>query len=320
MIGKRLPQIAFAVLALATIGAFFLIQALKTSNPLLWPPLRSIPAAINPLAGQVCKSGNNKHTPINYGETRLTLAIPRADSVGVYMVNASDANGPTVATLSSGTEMKAAPGPGKDSKVFTWNGDLQTGPWRRAARITSGSSSTVKANRSTSNIRSGRSSRPILGAERPAGRHGSCGPAPRPTAPRPTGTTTTGTTTTGANTTPTGTTVAGGGAATTPSGPAVLSPPNGSVKIDFTRGRYRRVWITLSHRSPASRVGTPPLTVHNLQAQLDILNGKIDGQPAPAGTYLVGITAEDRACNSPLALGGGLPLTPLPVPGSRSAT
>src|SRR5579863_5146348 len=135
VIGKRLPQIAFAVLALATVGAFFLIQALKTAPPLLWSPpsLRSVPAAINPIRGRICKSANKEHTPINYAETRLTIAVPHAGSVGVYIVNATDANGPTVDTLTSGTQMKAAPSPkyrvqeAKDSKTFTWNGDLDDG-------------------------------------------------------------------------------------------------------------------------------------------------------------------------------------------------
>ncbi len=80
----------------------------------------------------------------------------------------------------------------------------------------------------------------------------------------------------------------------------MLSPPNGSVKIDFTRGRYRRVWIYIYRTDVSGKpeLVMPPLTVHNLKHNWTFWNGKIDGQPAPAGTYLAGITAEDQACNS----------------------
>ena len=85
---RRLPLIGFGLLALATVGAFFLIQALKTAPPLLWPPLRSVPAAFNPVSGRSCKSV--KGVMINYRQTRLTLAIRNNDTVSVYIVDAKD--------------------------------------------------------------------------------------------------------------------------------------------------------------------------------------------------------------------------------------
>ncbi len=299
MIGKRLPQIAFAVLTLATIGAFFLIQAVKTSNPLLWLPLRSIPAAINPISGRPCIS--KKGTLINYAETKLRLAIRGADSVGVYMVNANDATGPTVATLSSGTQMKAAPGPAnptqtaKDSKVFTWNGALADGT------VATGGTYYFRIVLKEEDRSINLSDWPVKVITQP--------PQPRILSVRLVGLGNSGTTTTDATTTGTvstatttgtaSTTGTGTGMTTTASGPAVLSPPRGAVKIDFTRGHYRRVTIDIYRTDVAGKPEfVTPLTVHNLRHNWAFWNGKIDGQPAPAGTYLAGITAEDQACNS----------------------
>ena len=302
MIAKRLPQIAFAVLALATIGAFFLIQRLKTSPPLLWPPLRSVPAAINPVSGRTCISVKN--VPIDYRETKLTLAISHSDSVGVYIVNANDANGPPVATLSAGTQMAAAPGPGnptvtaRDSRVFTWDGSLSDGSVATGGQyyfrvVLSGQDRSIDL-----------SHWPIQVITQP--------PHPRIVSVRlvaPAGGATTSTaTTTGTAST---TTTSGGGAGTTSTagatgtgsvGPAVLSPTqdgSGSrVRITFTGGPYRRAWIEIYRTDvagPPQRVRELP--VRDLNRNWVLWDGKIHGRPAPAGTYLVGIKAQDPACN-----------------------
>ena len=53
---NRLAPVGFGVIVLATLGAFFLIQTFKTAPPLLWAPLRPVPAAISPVGGRVCTS------------------------------------------------------------------------------------------------------------------------------------------------------------------------------------------------------------------------------------------------------------------------
>ena len=155
---KRLPQLAFAVLALATLGAFFLIQPLKTANPLLCgPPLRSIPAAFNPLR-------------------RTDLQIEQRASARLRRDEADDRNSaaPTRSACTSSTPTQTvhlsprsrrtrdegAPlepdADGKVSKVFTWNGVWQTAGGAGRDVLLPDRCSTAGAHRSDlSNYRSG---------------------------------------------------------------------------------------------------------------------------------------------------------------------
>ncbi len=117
------------------------------------------------------------------------------------------------------------------------------------------------------------------------------------------GTSTATASSTATTTTLTGTTTA---TATTPGGrrtpvlggPAVLSPPHGQVRITYTRGSYRLVEIHI-YRTDVS--GGPELVdtlrVKRPDRGVTTWNGDIHGEPAPAGTYLIGVVAQDLACN-----------------------
>ncbi len=297
---RRLPQIAFGVLALATIGAFFLVQALKTEAPVFWTTPSPIPADFNPVSGRVCRTRPTKAHPhgvlLNYRETTLTLSVTRADTVGVYIVSEQNPSGNTVATLSTGTPMQAAPGAGQDSKVFRWNGRLADGqpasPGIYYFRIVleREDHSVNLSQRPIHVITSAPHARilsvNLLGTRAPATGTGSA-----------TGTATTatgGATSAGGTTT---TTTGGSGAVVLP-GPALLSPPHGRVRIAFTRGVYRSVTIDIYRTDVAGRPElVDPLPVKRPNRGVTTWDGKIAGAPAPAGTYLVGITAQNLACN-----------------------
>lgn len=293
MIRRWLPQIAFGLLALATIGAFFLVQVLKTANPLIWGSPTPVPAAINPTSsGRAASCVSRSHQLLNYTRAKLTLAVSHADSVGVYIVSAKDAGGPPVATISSGTPMVAAPGPANqaatqsDSRVFTWDGRLDGG--RLASPGTYYFRIVLEHEDRSINL----SDSPVQVITQP--------PHPRILSVRLVDATGTGTGTgTGS---PAGSSGHGHGDAgkgsSEASGPALLSPPRGRVRITFTPNFYRRVWIDI-YRTDVS--GGPQLvtrlSVGDLTRNWTVWNGEIGRQPAPAGTYLIGITAQDAACN-----------------------
>ncbi len=289
---NRLAPVGFGVIVLATLGAFFLIQTFKTAPPLLWAPLRPVPAAISPVGGRVCTSRSGK--PLNYAETKLRLALSHSDnSVGVYIVSAANAGGGTVDTLTSGTPMVAAPGPAhpvqtqRDSRVFTWNGRLAGGQpapagtyYFRIVLAQQGRSIDL-------------SQAPVEVFRQP--------PRPRILDVRVAGTGKSARQRTTAH-----------AASASSAGPAVLTPPRGSVRITFTRAAYRRVWIDI-YRTDV--IGRPQLAVRlpvtDLHRSATTWNGEIGGQPAPAGTYLVGITAQNPACDQ-----ASWPAKLPPAPGS----
>ncbi len=126
---RRLPLIGFALLALATVGAFFLIQSLKTANPLIWGDPSPTPAAINPVFGRKCTSRSGQR--LNYREAQLTVAASQAGPVGVYVVSQQNAGGPVAATISSGTPMLESKLGTSDwhPVTFTWNGRLADGTY-----------------------------------------------------------------------------------------------------------------------------------------------------------------------------------------------
>ncbi len=317
---RRLPLIGFGLLVLATIAAFFLIQSLKTKPPLLWPPLRSIPSAINPLKGRVCISKSGM--PINYGETKLTLAISHSDSVGVYIVNAGDANGPTVDTLTSGTPMAAAPGPinakltAKDSRVFTWNGQLSDGSLATSGTyyfriVLAGEDRSIDLSQWPIQVITRPPHPRILSVRLVGGRGAS---SPKTT----TGTTTLRTTSTSGTSATTSTTVttvtssdgsgvagAAGRGTAGPAGPAVLSPEPGRatsrVRITFTRGAYRRVWIDIYRTDAAGRpqLAGPPLPVPEPGRDSVLWDGKIDGSRPPPARISWGSRPRTRPVTEP---------------------
>ncbi len=262
---RRFPEFVFALLVLATIGAFLLVQALKTADPLVWFRPVPIPAVIDPIHGRVCL--NNRGQPLNYRHTRITIEISHTDTVGVYIVNAANAAGPTVATVTSGTPMLGSvPGTKQwHPRTFTWNGRLAGG--RPAPDGTYYFRIFLQKQGRTINL----SDSPLqVMTQAPKAKVvavsllGQKGPT---------------------------------------TGPVVLTPPHGELKISYTSGShtpggYRRVWVDVYRtdvQGPPQMVG-PPIAARTTGTWAR-WNGEIGGQPAPAGTYLFGLTAQNMACD-----------------------
>jgi len=292
---RRLPQIAFGLLALATIGAFFLVQELKTASPLVWAVPHPIPRAINPIAGRVCRSAPSKAQPrgvaINYRQTEITISVSHPYTVGIYIVSANNPSGPAVATVSSGTPMRAGI-QHEYPKTFTWDGLLSGGRpapvgnyyfrivLEGQGRSDNISDYPVQVLTQSPHVK-------ILSVRRLVPRTGD-------------GTTSASTTTTTASTS--GTTTTAASELVPVPGAAAISPPHGNgVRITYTPhplGGYRRLTIDIYRTDVA---GNPELVytfpVADRSRNWTTWNGEIDGEPAPAGTYLVGITAQDAACD-----------------------
>jgi hypothetical protein len=82
-------------------------------------------------------------------------------------------------------------------------------------------------------------------------------------------------------------------------GPVVLTPPAGSITVDFKGGAYRRVWIDVYHADAAGHLMRMYRFKVNPTQDTATWNGNVTGDlPAPAGTYLIGIEVQDQACDS----------------------
>lgn len=115
---RQLPLVAFLTLAAATIAAFFIIQHLKVSTPLISGVTQPDPPAINPRNQRTC------YDPVAHEQvgpaTRISFYLLHAsDRVDVYVVGKA---GTRVATLASGRSMKAVLFPHEVPTVFTWDG------------------------------------------------------------------------------------------------------------------------------------------------------------------------------------------------------
>ncbi len=113
----RLSTVAFGVLVVATIAAFFVTQHLKVTTPLIQGAPRPVPGVINPLHGVPCVGGRNT------GSTTISFYLQhRSDDVDVYVVNAGDE---IVRSVATGRHMR------KDVRtpdgVFHWDGRLSDG-------------------------------------------------------------------------------------------------------------------------------------------------------------------------------------------------
>lgn len=115
----RLPVVAFVVLALATVGAFFVSQHLKVTTPLIAGFPAPVPNTINPVNGGTCRirSPEGRLEPVSFRRTHVSFyLLNRADVVDVYMV--SNATGAVVRTLpGSGRYLRL-----KTRRAFTWDG------------------------------------------------------------------------------------------------------------------------------------------------------------------------------------------------------
>jgi hypothetical protein len=113
----RLSTSAFAVLVVATIGAFFVTQHLKVTTPLIQGYPAFVPTAINPAHPVRCGSHNSGSATISF------YLQHRSDTVDVSVVDVQ--SGAIVDTLASGRHMR------KDVRipdgVFHWNGRESNG-------------------------------------------------------------------------------------------------------------------------------------------------------------------------------------------------
>jgi flagellar hook assembly protein FlgD len=120
---NRLPIVAFVALAIATIAAFFIVQALKVTTPLLAGFPAPHPAAINPVAGGVCtlKGGRPpKLRPTSFRRMSISFYLQRqADDVTVRIVQG---DGTVVDTLARGRHMSP-----HQRSSFTWDGKRADG-------------------------------------------------------------------------------------------------------------------------------------------------------------------------------------------------
>jgi hypothetical protein len=259
---RRLPALAFCAIVAATVFGFFLTDILKTAPPLVVGYPQPIPAAFNPVSGRVCKSRTGQ--PLNYRRTSLSLKLFHTGTVAVYVI---DNAGDTVANISAGRYLQRF-----QPAVFFWKG------FENGGRIAPDGTYFFKLLL----VQQGRSidlsQYPITVMTHD------------PRAP---------TTAVALTAAATGGTAQAG--TETSSGPPVLTPPTGSVTIDLrggTGGPYRRVWIDVYRTD----LPNGPKLVYRFRVNpthdSTTWDGTLkDGVPAPAGTYLLGVTVQDLACN-----------------------
>lgn len=108
---NRLPVYAFSLLVVATAAAFFIVQHLKVTTPLINGFPAPSPAVINPVNGTTCGGVNHRRMAISF------YLLHSSDDVDVYVVNAA---GQHVRTLASGVYMQGGAHPKR--RLFTWNG------------------------------------------------------------------------------------------------------------------------------------------------------------------------------------------------------
>ncbi len=111
---RRLPAVAFALLVLATVGAFFVAQHLKVTTPLVAGNPRPFPAVINP--NEAGCQGANRYAKFSF------YLLHRADDVAVWVV---DQTGAIVRTLAAGRHMRR--GVRYPDGNFPWDGREDNG-------------------------------------------------------------------------------------------------------------------------------------------------------------------------------------------------
>ena len=254
---RLLRPAAFAALVLATVGVFFVTQHLKVTTPLINGYPRPSPSAFNPVDGRICRGGPPDHKVIDYRRVKISFYLQHR--ADTVAVYVVNDSGQIVATVASGRYM-AIDNRNPDGD-FRWNGreGNQNGPFAPAGTYYF---------------------RVALLHE---GRTFTLTDVPFQiitTPPHPDVTSVVAT---------------GGGVLST--GPAIITPPQNSATIHFKPGDYRSARIELYRTDLPGK----PLVVKsfgvNGRLGVAVWNGLIGGRPAPAGTYLVGISVTDKACN-----------------------
>jgi hypothetical protein len=121
---SRLPVVGFLALVAATVAAFFIVQHLKVSLPLISGVTPPTPAEINPLSGRSCVDPVRGKRIGPASEISFYL-LHASDRVDVYIVDQSGTH--TIATLASNRFMKASLFPHEVPTFFVWNGRNQNG-------------------------------------------------------------------------------------------------------------------------------------------------------------------------------------------------
>ena len=247
---RRLPALAFAALVVATVGAFFVTQHLKSSTPLYAGFPRPNPQWINPRSGAACDGVSHRSTTVSF------YLLHRADDVDVYIVDSAE---DIVRTVASGRHMRIRVR--RPDGVFHWDGRTDSG--RVAPDGVYYFRVVLRQQGRTVQL-----TEPVYVETVP--------PHPRVTGVSP-----------------------------------ALIPDHGTpVRVRY-RGNERRAATLLVYRTDLP--GTPKL-VDSFPTDPRVpttWNGTVNGRPAPAGTYLIGLRAVDRACNV-----GRFPATLPPAPGS----
>jgi hypothetical protein len=248
----RLPVAAFAALALATVGAFFVTQHLKVTTPLIAGLPRPVPGVIDPY-GARCGGVDHSRMRISF------YLLHRSDDVDVYII---DSGGTIVRTLASGRHLGI-----RRRTEFVWNGREDDGTvapdgnyYVRVALLHQGRTVEI-TDRAGSPERVKVKSVP---------------PHPLVSAVSP---------------------------------PLI---PQGStpVTIDY-RGTEGRSGIIRLYRTDLPGMPLEKSFKTRWGAHRAVWDGQIDGTPAPAGTYLVGLDVTDAACDT-----GRFPRLKPPAPGS----
>lgn len=120
---RRLPVAAFAALALGTIGAFFVTQALKVTTPLINGFPAPVPSTINPVSGGTCgvRGPNGRWHPVSFRRMRVSFYLQnRGDVVEVSIVDPA------------GRVVRLLPGSGRylgtaHRRAFVWDGRERDG-------------------------------------------------------------------------------------------------------------------------------------------------------------------------------------------------
>jgi hypothetical protein len=122
---RRLPVIAFGLLALVTVAAFFIIQHLKVTTPLIAGNPSPFPSVIDPVGGGTCSmptpDGGQEQTSTRKTSISFYL-LYRSDDVAVYVAGGG---GAVVDTVARDVFMRAAPNPVRMN--FAWDGRASSG-------------------------------------------------------------------------------------------------------------------------------------------------------------------------------------------------
>jgi hypothetical protein len=125
-VSGRLAVTGFAGLAVATVGAFFVTQALKVTTPLIAGLPAPVPSTIDPIAGGTCMERNHAGRYVSRSFRRMRISfylLGKPDQVEVAIVNADDPSGAPVALMAgSGRYMQVG-----RRRSFSWDGRTSSG-------------------------------------------------------------------------------------------------------------------------------------------------------------------------------------------------